>query len=69
MQKCTMNIMIISLFVKFCWDNIIVVNTSKKEFQYLMSEQQTIDQIKTRLNKFIGRHDHVNPMRYGLKKK
>ena len=39
----------------------IVVNTSKKEFQYLMSEQQTIDQIKTRLNKFIEDIDHVNP--------
>ena len=51
-------------FVKFCWDNIIVVNTSKKEFQYLMSEQQTIDQIKTRLNKFIEDIDHVNRMRY-----
>lgn len=26
-----------------------------------MSEQQTIDQIKTRLNKFIEDIDHVNP--------
>ena len=29
-----------------------------------MSEQQTIDQIKTRLNKFIEDIDHVNRMRY-----
>jgi len=32
-----------------------------KERLFLMSEQQTIDQIKTRLNKFIEDIDHVNP--------
>ncbi|SNV75990.1 Putative cytosolic protein [Staphylococcus simiae] len=28
---------------------------------FFMDEQQTIDQIKTRLNKFIEDIDHVNP--------
>ena len=33
----------------------------KNLYNILMSEQQTIDQIKTRLNKFIEDIDHVNP--------
>ena len=32
-----------------------------------MNEQQTIEQIKARLNKFIEDIDHVNLMKYVLK--
>ena len=40
---------------------MIIIKNLYKGRLFLMSEQQTIDQIKTRLNKFIEDIDHVNP--------